>query len=570
MQWDAFICHASEDKEAFVSDLADALTARGLAVWYDKFALKVGDSLRRSIDRGLSQSRYGIVILSKNFFQKEWPQKELDALVSREVEHEKVILPVWHNVESADVEQFSRLLADRLALNSTDGIEAVADAIVDVIAPDDEHVHEETNHSQTGIYRSGATIVPSAQLPLRLFLHAETAIQENYNRQLHSTLRSSVSDFVEVQSEDMKRMSRAMVQLPRLPSDALEIISLDEYHIPEFASARVSQFPLRKYENEEPESAPSVFHFEERTKTEGGEYWAIPYYANIGLIAYRSDLITGQGVSSWYSLAELSTRWEAEQASDDGSVFFDFPQLRSEDYNCLFLEILLSIDPTPQCTALSDLFVTDQALEAAVIFNRLCRRAYLRRSVSKPSEVAQHIGADSEAVVWRHWYSTLSQMLSEIDPDARQQITTTAPPGRVSTVHEWYLAVTARSANSDLGLDIMKFIAHPTSAIERFHEGVGLPPEASFYEPGSLSTSGKVTRHSAFDSGLLYGAITTGLRPAALLGYSSFSDILANHLRRMLEVSQDGESRTRLRWLMASLQEALRHAEYRSNPRRAT
>jgi hypothetical protein len=59
-QWDVFICHASEDKQDFVSGLADGLEESGLFVWYDGFALRVGYSLRRRIDDGLANSRYGV------------------------------------------------------------------------------------------------------------------------------------------------------------------------------------------------------------------------------------------------------------------------------------------------------------------------------------------------------------------------------------------------------------------------------------------------------------------------------------------------------------------------------
>jgi hypothetical protein len=73
-QWDMFISHASEDKESFVRPLASALKNTGLLVWFDETALTVGDSLRGKIDEGLAQSRYGIVVLSPNFFAKRWPQ----------------------------------------------------------------------------------------------------------------------------------------------------------------------------------------------------------------------------------------------------------------------------------------------------------------------------------------------------------------------------------------------------------------------------------------------------------------------------------------------------------------
>jgi hypothetical protein len=51
-EWEVFISHASEDKDAVVRPFAEALEARGLKVWYDEFTLRVGDSLRQSIDRG--------------------------------------------------------------------------------------------------------------------------------------------------------------------------------------------------------------------------------------------------------------------------------------------------------------------------------------------------------------------------------------------------------------------------------------------------------------------------------------------------------------------------------------
>ena len=124
-KWDVFISHASEDKETIARPLAKALEAKGLRVWFDEFTLSVGDRLRRSIDRGLANSRYGIVILSPMFFAKEWPQKELDGLTQREERGEKVILPVWHNITAAQIRAYSPILADRIAVLSDRGLDYV-------------------------------------------------------------------------------------------------------------------------------------------------------------------------------------------------------------------------------------------------------------------------------------------------------------------------------------------------------------------------------------------------------------------------------------------------------------
>jgi hypothetical protein len=130
MEWDVFICHASEDKEEFVQPLAISLISCGLKVWYDEFTLTVGDSLRGSIDKGLANSRYGIVVISPSFFSKDWPQKELNGLAALEANGRKVILPVWHKIDAIGVRKYSPTLADRFATSSKEGIEKVVKDIL--------------------------------------------------------------------------------------------------------------------------------------------------------------------------------------------------------------------------------------------------------------------------------------------------------------------------------------------------------------------------------------------------------------------------------------------------------
>jgi len=132
---DFFISHASEDKEDFVRSLAQALTGRGARVWYDEFTLKVGDSLRRAIDRGLAGSRFGVVVLSEHFFRKEWPARELDGLVALEVSGKSRVLPIWHKVSKDEVVRYSPTLADKVALNTTlKSVDEIADELMQLIS----------------------------------------------------------------------------------------------------------------------------------------------------------------------------------------------------------------------------------------------------------------------------------------------------------------------------------------------------------------------------------------------------------------------------------------------------
>lgn len=118
-EYDFFISHASEDKDEIVRDLADELKSNGFEVWYDEFELKIGDSLRKKIDTGLSKSRFGIVIISPAFVRKNWTEYELNGMVAKEMNGHKVILPIWHKISKDEVLKFSPTLADKMALNTS-------------------------------------------------------------------------------------------------------------------------------------------------------------------------------------------------------------------------------------------------------------------------------------------------------------------------------------------------------------------------------------------------------------------------------------------------------------------
>ena len=133
-EYDVFISHASEDKDSVARPLAEALRSNGISVWYDEFELRIGDSLRRKIDKGIANSNFGIIVISRDFIHKGWTNYELDGLITRAVNGEQVMLPIWHNVTKREVIDYSPSLADKLARNTTDfTIEEIADEIADLI-----------------------------------------------------------------------------------------------------------------------------------------------------------------------------------------------------------------------------------------------------------------------------------------------------------------------------------------------------------------------------------------------------------------------------------------------------
>jgi hypothetical protein len=136
-KYDLFISHASEDKDVIVRPLATILERLSVRVWYDEFSLQLGDSLTASIDKGLQESRYGLVVLSKAFLSKKWPEYEYRSLMTREIDGERVILPLWYDVTKDDIKNFSLYLADIMALPiSRANFGKIVPAILKVVRPD--------------------------------------------------------------------------------------------------------------------------------------------------------------------------------------------------------------------------------------------------------------------------------------------------------------------------------------------------------------------------------------------------------------------------------------------------
>jgi len=134
--YDVFVSHSTEDKE-FVDPLVTALKAAGINVWYDKDRMQWGDNLRSSIDEGLLNSRFGIVVFSRAFFQKRrWTEHELNGLLAKERVGKKVVLPIWHKITQDDLAGYSTAFIDRIALDSQkNSIQEIVRSLKSLLTP---------------------------------------------------------------------------------------------------------------------------------------------------------------------------------------------------------------------------------------------------------------------------------------------------------------------------------------------------------------------------------------------------------------------------------------------------
>ena len=91
-----FLSHTSLDKP-FVEKLARDLQRIGVNVWFDKWEIKVGESITWKIDEGIREQEYLGVVLSPEALQSEWVKSELGSAWAKQMNRKKIfVLPILY------------------------------------------------------------------------------------------------------------------------------------------------------------------------------------------------------------------------------------------------------------------------------------------------------------------------------------------------------------------------------------------------------------------------------------------------------------------------------------------
>ena len=98
-EYEVFISHANKDKSDYVDGLTSTIRSLGVKIVYDTDVLSWGDNWKRVIMEGTAQSEFAIIVISKNFFGREWTEKELNEFLERQNESgQKIVLPLLHGI----------------------------------------------------------------------------------------------------------------------------------------------------------------------------------------------------------------------------------------------------------------------------------------------------------------------------------------------------------------------------------------------------------------------------------------------------------------------------------------
>ena len=112
--------HASKDKADLVEELYQSLNKLGVAIFYDKESLEWGDNWKDRILNGTNKAEFAIIVISENFFDREWTERELSEFLNRQNRNgQKLILPILHNITVSQLQGKYPSVADLQAIDSS-------------------------------------------------------------------------------------------------------------------------------------------------------------------------------------------------------------------------------------------------------------------------------------------------------------------------------------------------------------------------------------------------------------------------------------------------------------------
>ncbi len=371
----------------------------------------------------------------------------------------------------------------------------------------------------------------SVPISVQLFLHQENEAQGAYNRRICQQLSSMLSVPITLKNVDEIQIQGAADFIGWSVRDELRIFQLDEFQVPNALERRSGQTFLRRFPKTQLTGWDQIAECLVVRCADESAFWAVPYFVNLGFLAYRDSVVKDK-IESWSALSRLCSEWEEKH---EGGLFFDFTKGTKENANCLFLEILSSLG-SPDCPgrsgcSLLDWLDSDKAREALDIFWVLCHRSY-KRALSRQD----FNRCDPEAAVWRHWYTTLIPFLSDLSSDTRDDLRCTFVPGP-GVSGEWYLGVAGDSAATDVASEILAYMTKGAQELERLRTGVGIPVRSWYYQSGDerkilweLSDKVEVQGHS------LIPRVRDCLRRSQFGCYERISGVLSDHLLGVLKL----------------------------------
>ncbi|WP_331303394.1 toll/interleukin-1 receptor domain-containing protein [Methylobacterium oryzae] len=132
--WDAFLCHAWDDRQDSAKELHELLATQGVSVWFSQQNVSLGVPLMRAIDKGLANSKVGIVLVTPALLNRLRAEGIADKELAVLLRGERLV-PILHGASFEDLNDVSPMLASRSGLStSEESMAQVAAKLAELVA----------------------------------------------------------------------------------------------------------------------------------------------------------------------------------------------------------------------------------------------------------------------------------------------------------------------------------------------------------------------------------------------------------------------------------------------------
>ena len=117
-QWkyDVFLSFKGEDtRNAFTDHLYTTLKQKGIFTFRDDERLERGKSISPVLSKAIEESRFSIIILSRNYASATWCLDELTKIIECMKEMGVTVLPIFYDVDPSDIRKQIGIFADVFA-----------------------------------------------------------------------------------------------------------------------------------------------------------------------------------------------------------------------------------------------------------------------------------------------------------------------------------------------------------------------------------------------------------------------------------------------------------------------
>ncbi len=433
------------------------------------------------------------------------------------------------------------------------------------------------------LLRYDQTLNTLQPVKIRMFFHFDSDVQRQYYETITKTIKAVISQDTEIDYQDRLYLNKTIQIGKNSAIDELQIVQLDEFQYAMHAlNPKADYQPLYRFEQEQfiesywddiPENL--LLPIKKLKETKNNSIYAVPFIQNISFLAYKNG-ISEDSLTDWEKLAEECRNWELvaslidkecesnsleqKEPEENLNLFFAFSGNTIENYNSLFLEILLPLFKKDYITdinncPLESIFKSQKSFQAGRLLRQLAFR-YVNvfkngtgQFISPPAVSVTEIIPDPipiKAKVWRHWYTTYNQMISDFIYFKKEkeisEIRITSLPGNISIAGEWYLGIPAYSAAPEAGLELIKNLVSHEEQLNRVRMGVGLPINKKFYSSNSdkqvLISSNFSTKKSFIEQ-----TIENSFRRSTFSCYTYVSRILAYHLKRVIQIPEPDDTK---------------------------